>query len=189
MVFSLLTRFSFLIFSFRNAFKETLCGRERINSTYAARTEAINIQNNGLNEQNGLNRKSLNNQNGQHQQGFQEDVHRISSASEVVKVSETVVLLNGVGTTRKLSKTLSMNKATNLAEKFEDCFNGTKYVLFVKLIVLSCSMHALYSKSFHSAKSTRPKSTKLYSTCRNPPTVFHPARMFSARPKSTQHQI
>ena len=117
----MLTYISNLIshFIFRNAFKETLCGKERINSTNATRTEAIKIQNNGLNGQNGLNRNSLNGlnrnslknrNNGQHQQGFQADIHRISSASEV-KISETtVVLVNGAGTTRKLSQTSSINK-------------------------------------------------------------------------------
>ena len=116
---------------FRNAFKETLCGKERINSTNATRTEAINIQNNGLNGQNGINRNrnSLKNQNnGQHQQGFQADIHRISSASEV-KISETtVVLVNGASTTRKLSQTSSINKGSILvAENFDDKFKDIRY--------------------------------------------------------------
>ena len=125
-------------FFFRNAFKETLlCGKEQINSTYTARTEAINIQNNGLNGQNGLNRNSLNGQNGngnnRNGQSFQADVDRISQASEV-KVSETVVLLNGTGTTRKLSQASSVNKGTILVENFEDCFKDTRYVL-VKFLI------------------------------------------------------
>ena len=131
----------------RNAFKETLlCGKEQINSTYATRTEAINIQNtNGLNGQNRLNRNSLNGQNGQNGnsrngQGFQADVDRISQASEV-KISETVVLLNGTGTTRKLSQASSVNKGTILVENFEDCFKDTRYWSKYYYIVLSCSMH------------------------------------------------
>ena len=135
----MLTYISNLIshFIFRNAFKETLCGKERINSTNATRTEAIKIQNNGLNGQNGLNRNSLNGlnrnslknrNNGQHQQGFQADIHRISSASEV-KISETtVVLVNGAGTTRKLSQTSSLNKGSIMvAENFDDKFKDIRY--------------------------------------------------------------
>ena len=71
---------------FRNAFKETLCGRPRINSVYIPSKTDIQIPNNGANIQNGLDRN-----------GRQRLHLRAStiSASEVKVSSETVVLLNG----------------------------------------------------------------------------------------------
>ena len=72
---------------FRNAFKETLCGRPRINSVYIPSKTDIQIPNNGANIQNGLDR------NGRQRLHLQASA--ISTASEVKVSSETVVLLNG----------------------------------------------------------------------------------------------
>ena len=71
---------------FRNAFKETLCGRPRINSVYIPSKTDIQIPNNGANIQNGLDR------NGRQRLHLQASA---ISASEVKVSSETVVLLNG----------------------------------------------------------------------------------------------
>ena len=107
---------------FRNAFKETLCGRPRLNSVYTGRTE-IQIPNNGANIQNGLNGSSR-----QRLQGV------ISSASEV-KASETVVLLNGqdidIDRTKSMGVlSLTVTSLTNnaVSDQVEDCLNGKRYI-------------------------------------------------------------
>ena len=107
---------------FRNAFKETLCGRPRLNSVYTGRTE-IQIPNNGANIQNGLNGSGR-----QRLQGV------ISSASEV-KASETVVLLNGQDIDMDRTKSmdvfsLTVTSLTNnaVSDQVEDCLNGKRYI-------------------------------------------------------------
>ena len=110
---------------FRNAFKETLCGRPRLNSVYTAKTEIqIHIPNNGANIQNGLDPNGR-----QRLQG----VPRISSVSEA-KVSENVALINGQANDLDMTRNLDVLSLTShtiannaVAEKVEECLNGKRY--------------------------------------------------------------
>ena len=90
--------FSNVLSFFRNAFKETLCGRPRINSVYIPSKTDIQIPSNGANIQNGLDR------NGRQRLHLQASA--ISTASEVKVSSETVVLLNGQDNDLDRNKTM-----------------------------------------------------------------------------------